>query len=607
MNDSPMMFISSTEATQTAIQSNESDDANMAGKTLKSVLQLRHDTLSNWTSKNPILRLGEHAVETDTGRQKVGNGISAWNDLPYDVQVGGRNMLLNSGIRYSNSNYPIASYYLGEEKMVKGQTYTISVKGELAKGSDNFSAYVYNGNYFLCTLQKQPKTDDIYAMTFVYGQNQVGEDQIVLLYPRPNSGSISTIEWVKLEKGNIPTDWTPAPEDITKAINDAKIDPSVTVDAIGTFRYIKFTKTFNSSYPTYLLLADVSEWYLKGNNGANAPQVYFKGIITSYRNGEGYNSNAPVALLNINLSYNTSSQGRQLSTTSPYLRPMVISYNGTYYLALRMPTYSKIYEGLINTNIKETTFTQLLSKDIEGNLDGMSIVFDSEPLNLYGYTQTSNSGPSTSGNSAEWYDIYINLMHNNTTLTGQAHFTDIRDCLAFVFMRSNCYDESIVNNPDYRYALLRWKKTQCINMDYPRRRRYKKWAIPMLAWGDKSGVGKEITRELASNQTYWPVTGMRTPFYDTEGWLLPKLSGVSSRYIADILKTAWNEEGGKKFFVGCKHSQNVKFGVALFKRVKRPGKSDYWQRVSNIAAITLRYNGNKNNGPEYDIRYSENG
>lgn len=48
-------------------------------------IQLRHDTAANWTSVNPVLLEGEVGLETDTRKQKVGDGSTAWNSLPYDT------------------------------------------------------------------------------------------------------------------------------------------------------------------------------------------------------------------------------------------------------------------------------------------------------------------------------------------------------------------------------------------------------------------------------------------------------------------------------------------------------------------------------------------
>ena len=45
---------------------------------------LRHDTSTQWAINNPILTLGEYAVEDDTHRVKRGDGETEWNDLPYE-------------------------------------------------------------------------------------------------------------------------------------------------------------------------------------------------------------------------------------------------------------------------------------------------------------------------------------------------------------------------------------------------------------------------------------------------------------------------------------------------------------------------------------------
>lgn len=47
------------------------------------VFQLRGDTAANWTSANPVLANKEMALETDTNKYKIGNGITAWNSLAY--------------------------------------------------------------------------------------------------------------------------------------------------------------------------------------------------------------------------------------------------------------------------------------------------------------------------------------------------------------------------------------------------------------------------------------------------------------------------------------------------------------------------------------------
>ena len=44
---------------------------------------LRNDIKANWELSNPILALGEVGIDRTLGMMKIGDGTSAWNDLPY--------------------------------------------------------------------------------------------------------------------------------------------------------------------------------------------------------------------------------------------------------------------------------------------------------------------------------------------------------------------------------------------------------------------------------------------------------------------------------------------------------------------------------------------
>lgn len=46
-------------------------------------IQLRRGTAAEWTAANPVLAQGEPGIESDTGKQKFGNGVTAWASLPY--------------------------------------------------------------------------------------------------------------------------------------------------------------------------------------------------------------------------------------------------------------------------------------------------------------------------------------------------------------------------------------------------------------------------------------------------------------------------------------------------------------------------------------------
>ena len=53
---------------------------------LNTRIQLKNDTVANWTTKNPILKKGEVAIVTGTDaayKFKIGNGVSSFNQLSY--------------------------------------------------------------------------------------------------------------------------------------------------------------------------------------------------------------------------------------------------------------------------------------------------------------------------------------------------------------------------------------------------------------------------------------------------------------------------------------------------------------------------------------------
>lgn len=50
---------------------------------IKTIFQFKRGAAQAWTDKNPILFAGEPGYELDTGLLKIGNGATAWNDLPY--------------------------------------------------------------------------------------------------------------------------------------------------------------------------------------------------------------------------------------------------------------------------------------------------------------------------------------------------------------------------------------------------------------------------------------------------------------------------------------------------------------------------------------------
>lgn len=55
----------------------------MATNTVNVRLVHRHDTKTNWATKNPVLLKGEIGIEDDSGLFKIGDGVKAWDALGY--------------------------------------------------------------------------------------------------------------------------------------------------------------------------------------------------------------------------------------------------------------------------------------------------------------------------------------------------------------------------------------------------------------------------------------------------------------------------------------------------------------------------------------------
>lgn len=48
-----------------------------------SQIQLRRGKAIFWTDANPVLHAGEPGYETDTGKLKIGDGVTHWRELDY--------------------------------------------------------------------------------------------------------------------------------------------------------------------------------------------------------------------------------------------------------------------------------------------------------------------------------------------------------------------------------------------------------------------------------------------------------------------------------------------------------------------------------------------
>ena len=194
-------------------------------------------------------------------------------DAINNIQIGGRNLLKNSRQKITNNNYNIAIYEL-TENINEGETVTLTIKGKLGVGKTVFSAY--NSGDLVELSQQFDKGNGIYQITFVWRtRNQFGISDNKTLYIWTYHSNVdveSTIEWIKLERGNKPTDWTPAPEDFSDQITVYVNEPifKITSQVIG--KTIHINRDCVVDYNGMPLLTNVS--FRKVYDGG---QITFRG------------------------------------------------------------------------------------------------------------------------------------------------------------------------------------------------------------------------------------------------------------------------------------------------------------------------------------------
>uniref|UniRef100_UPI00352BC13F hypothetical protein n=1 Tax=Aerococcus urinaeequi TaxID=51665 RepID=UPI00352BC13F len=139
------------------------------------------------------------------------------------LQIGSRNLVLESDLEVANSGYSIKTYKLSDVSLVEaGKYYVITIIGELVDGQTGWYLNLHqntNGTPAYPSMVTLEKGDQInnntWSKTFKVSTstNLTG---VIGLYALPlGNGKVARVNKIKLSKGNIiSTDWTPAPEDM---------------------------------------------------------------------------------------------------------------------------------------------------------------------------------------------------------------------------------------------------------------------------------------------------------------------------------------------------------------------------------------------------------
>lgn len=165
--------------------------------------------------------LGEEAYNENINLHTTGDGTkSLMDDGKYrKLPVYGKNLLLGSGTEVSNSNQNIANYWLVEQ-IPEGTQVTVTVWAELGEEIEYLRLYNSGGSAILISFNRGHLENGKASRTFnwtskISSSEDTAVNTYLSLFINPtNTGSISTIHKIKLEYGDISTEWSPAWEDI---------------------------------------------------------------------------------------------------------------------------------------------------------------------------------------------------------------------------------------------------------------------------------------------------------------------------------------------------------------------------------------------------------
>lgn len=199
------------------------------------------------TTANSALNKANVLESTVDGVKQTLTSVEEWQN---DFNVGGRNYFLNSDEEATNSA-ATGSEFLNRQtwdmapiidKFGVDQYYTISfeLKSKIAGPVNVYSQNGSGTRYNIGTKTIQATTEFVrYSYTFKPKLQSSTETRALLaFYGTYNTGRTPTVRNLKFEVGNIPTDWSPAPEDKAESSKVNQIESTVngTIQTVATVK-----------------------------------------------------------------------------------------------------------------------------------------------------------------------------------------------------------------------------------------------------------------------------------------------------------------------------------------------------------------------------------
>lgn len=201
-------------------------------------IKLRRDTSANFTSKNPVLGVGEPAYETDTKKLKIGDGTAAYNSLAYFTMV---DEFATYREKYGAPSDSIPVVNTGNSITIKAGVSIETPNGTLTNPTDITYTYDFRTDRVLFATEN----DYYHAYAVYYGGKE----------PSPVGEQIF---WFN---NNV---WTAIAGDGTKTVfNTQKITPIAKIyqddEAVKNVDYSSYTKISSGDAPSNMVTTDTSQ------------------------------------------------------------------------------------------------------------------------------------------------------------------------------------------------------------------------------------------------------------------------------------------------------------------------------------------------------------
>lgn len=147
------------------------------------------------------------------------NSITETSNKIDNLQIGGKNLILESDTKRTNSYYLTGRYYLSEN-LRKGEKYTIQLWGDLGEKKESFGLWLQQGVIGVGIVLKKGNNYGTLTFTCPNVASLTVLNSIEIYALEPSVTASSTITKIKLELGNKATDWTPAPEDLENDLHN---------------------------------------------------------------------------------------------------------------------------------------------------------------------------------------------------------------------------------------------------------------------------------------------------------------------------------------------------------------------------------------------------